>query len=47
MQLLSETVQVPPESIERGERTKVVPVYLGGLTGSGEVFFSVRAIEVL
>ena len=47
VQLLSETVQVPPGSIERGERVRVVSAYLGGLTGSGEVFFSVRAIEVL
>lgn len=46
-QSLSETVQVPPGSIERGERAKVVSAYLGGLTGSGKVFFSVRAIEVL
>ena len=29
-----EVVQVPPGSIERGERAKVIPAYLGGLAGS-------------
>ena len=29
-----EVVQVPPGSIERGERAKVIPVYLGDLAGS-------------
>ena len=47
VQLLSETVQVPPGSIERGERAKVISAYLGGLAGSGEVSYTVRAIEVL
>ena len=39
MQSLSETEQVPPGSIERGERAKVVSAYLGGLAGSGKSFF--------
>lgn len=30
--------QVPPGSIERGERAMVVSAYLGGLAGSTEVF---------
>lgn len=47
VQLLSETAQVPPGSIARGERAKVVPAYLGGLAGSVKVFSTVRAIEVL
>ena len=29
-----EGTQVPPGSIERGERAKVIPAYLGGLAGS-------------
>ena len=36
---ISENVQVPPGSVERGERAKVISAYLGGLTGSGKVFF--------
>ncbi len=47
VQSLSETAQVPPGSIERGERAMVVSAYLGGLAGSVEVIFTVRAIEVL
>ena len=31
-----EVPQVPPGSIERGERAKVVSAYLGGLPNSGE-----------
>ena len=47
VQSLGETVQVPPGSIERGERAKVVSAYLGGLAGSVKFYFTVRAIEVL
>jgi len=32
---ISESKEIPPGSIERGERAKVIPAYLGGLTGSG------------
>ena len=38
VQLLSETVQVPPGSIERGERARVESAYLGGLADSGDFF---------
>lgn len=38
VQSISETEQVPPGSIERGERAKVVSAYLGGLAGSGKYF---------
>ena len=47
VQSISETVQVPPGSRERGERAMVISTYLGGLAGSVEVFSTVRAIEVL
>lgn len=33
---ISKNTQVPPGSIERGERAKVVRVYLGGLTDSAK-----------
>lgn len=39
VQSISEIAQVPPGSIERGERAKVVSAYLGGLAGSGKNFF--------
>ncbi len=47
VQSLSETAQVPPGSIERGERALVVSAYLGGLAGSVGDIITVRAIEVL
>ncbi len=47
VQSLSETAQVPPGSIERGERAMVVSAYLGGLAGSVGDIITVRAIEVL
>ena len=31
---ISESKEIPPGSIERGERAKGVSAYLGGLTGS-------------
>ncbi len=47
VQSLSETAQVPPGSIKRGERAMVVSAYLGGLAGSVGDIITVRAIEVL